>query len=518
MIAAAFAVLLLDVILSLPDHVWIFDWPRFGLAVELPLMLAALWAMPISVRRRAVPVATALVVLVLILKIANSGIYVAFDRPFDAGVDLPLLVAGWDLLVRSHSYAFAIGAVGGGLLLVALIVVLIGASLGRLAFPPARPQRAAAAALAASVVVLLLPAPWGTRHSARLLADQAQVTVAGFRETAAFAEALAQDPVAGIADGRLLTALRGHDVLIVFVESYGRVAVEDPRYRDIAAQLDSIGAHLSAAGFGTRSAWVTSPTFGGESWFAHSTLLSGLWIENQRRYIALTKSTRPTLVKDFARAGWRTVIFQPEITMDWPEGRYYGSDTIYDAPTLKFAGAPLGYVTMPDQYTLAQLAARELVPTDRKPVMALTALVSSHAPWTPLPKLVPWDDVGDGRVFDTAREGENAEKIWADPAAVRRQYGKSIAYDLATLESFVLTYANGRTVTIVLGDHQPMSFISGEDGAREVPMHIIARDPAVLAKLDAWDLSHGMKPDSASPIVRMDSLRQRLAETFSARP
>ena len=121
-------------------------------------------------------------------------------------------------------------------------------------------------------------------------------------------------------------------------------------------------------------------------------------------------------------------------------------------------------------------------------------------------------------MFDSAREDVNAEKIWSDPDAVRNQYGKSIAYELTTLESFALTYADERTVMIVLGDHQPMGFISGEDASRDVPMHIIARDPAVLARLDDWRFTAGMKPDGASPVWRMDSLRQRLAETFSARP
>ena len=37
---------------------------------------------------------------------------------------------------------------------------------------------------------------------------------------------------------------------------------------------------LRAAGFSARSAFLTSPTFGGISWLAHSTFQSGLWISN----------------------------------------------------------------------------------------------------------------------------------------------------------------------------------------------------------------------------------------------
>ena len=43
-------------------------------------------------------------------------------------------------------------------------------------------------------------------------------------------------------------------------------------------------AQLRAAGFSARSAFLTSPTFGGLSWLAHSTLQSGIKVDGQRRY------------------------------------------------------------------------------------------------------------------------------------------------------------------------------------------------------------------------------------------
>ena len=60
---------------------------------------------------------------------------------------------------------------------------------------------------------------------------------------------------------------------------------------------------FASAGFSARSGWLTSPTFGGGSWFAHSTLLSGLWVDNQQRYRSLTGSDRFTLTGAFHRAG-----------------------------------------------------------------------------------------------------------------------------------------------------------------------------------------------------------------------
>ena len=74
----------------------------------------------------------------------------------------------------------------------------------------------------------------------------------------------------------LLAGLQGKDVLVVFVESYGRVALEDPAFPGVTAALDRATTGLGAAGFSGRSAYLTSPTFGGLSWLAHSTLQTGL--------------------------------------------------------------------------------------------------------------------------------------------------------------------------------------------------------------------------------------------------
>jgi hypothetical protein len=93
--------------------------------------------------------------------------------------------------------------------------------------------------------------------------------------------------------------------VLSFVESYGRDAIEDPRYAsEVGAVLDAGSGRLRAAGFASRSAFLTSPTAGGGSWLAHSTLLSGLWINNQQRYNSLVSSDRLTLSKAFQGAGW----------------------------------------------------------------------------------------------------------------------------------------------------------------------------------------------------------------------
>ncbi len=86
-------------------------------------------------------------------------------------------------------------------------------------------------------------------------------------------------------------------------------------------------AQLRAAGFASRSAFLTSPTFGGLSWLAHSTLQAGIRVDGQRRYDQLVDNDRLTLTRAFKRAGWRAVGVMPANRRAWPEGeRFYHYD------------------------------------------------------------------------------------------------------------------------------------------------------------------------------------------------
>ncbi|MGZ6205109.1 MAG: sulfatase-like hydrolase/transferase, partial [Candidatus Binataceae bacterium] len=281
----------------------------------------------------------------------------------------------------------------------------------------------------------------------------------------------------------------------------------------IRTALADAQAALNGAGYHAASAFAVSPTYGGESWLAHSTLLSGLPVTTQARYQALVHSDRPTLSGDFKHAGWRTIALMPEITGDWPEARYFGFDDAFTAPEIGYRGPPFGYITMPDQFVLKALADRALGP-GHAPVMATVALVSSHIPWAPIPKFVPWDQVGDGSVFASARTTEDPDVVWREDGGITRAYGQSVEYVLRTITSFITTYGNDHTLVLILGDHQPMSFIAGDIG-HDVPVHVIARDPALLRAFTAGHWAAGMLPDATSPVVPMEALRGQITAAYT---
>ncbi len=273
---------------------------------------------------------------------------------------------------------------------------------------------------------------------------------------------------------------------------------------------------LHSAGFSAESAFLTSPTFGGISWLAHSTLQSGLWIDSQQRYNQLVASNRFTLSDAFSRAGWRTVGDVPSNGDAWPQGTsFYHYDELYGDHNVGYRGPSFSYASMPDQYILSAFQRLELAKPNHAPVMAEIDLVSSHTPWAPLPRLVPWGEVGDGSVFaGMPAEGQSPTVVWKSADQVRAAYGQSIEYSLSTLVSFVQTYPDPNLVLVVLGDHQPAKIVSGEGSTHNVPISIIAHDPAVLGRIASWGWQPGLRPHPAAPVWPMDAFRNKFLAAY----
>ena len=171
---------------------------------------------------------------------------------------------------------------------------------------------------------------------------------------------------------------------------------------------------------------------------------------------------------------------------------------------------------MPDQFTLAAFERLKDSSPERAAVMAQITLLSSHFPWAPLPRQVDWDAVGDGTVFDAqVAAGESPDALWRDPARVRQNYLASIEYVLGTISSYVERFGGERLVAILVGDHPPIPWVAGGDAGHAVPVHLIAGDPSIIARLDNWRWTKGMKPSEDAPNWPMESFRGRLVTTFS---
>ena len=351
---------------------------------------------------------------------------------------------------------------------------------------------------------------------ARSQADHLSLTL---RERATFASELAASRGSYADVPGLLGTLAETDVLLAFVESYGMAALDDPEFAaTVRPRLDSLAARVKRAGLHLVTGMLEAPTTGGQSWYAHGSVISGLWLENQLRYDLLMASDRETLVDDFRRAGHRTAAVMPAITMSWPEGIRLGYDEVYTRQAIPYAGPPLYWVSMPDQFTWSFVERTLLPAVARRPLFAEVALVSSHAPWVPVLPMLDWDVIGDGRAFEPYRqEGHPPEELWVDVEQLRRDYARSVDYSLQAMTGFAERSLDERTLLIVSGDHQAAPWVTGAAGSL-VPVHVLAKDPALIGPFLEWGFRDGAFPPAELHPPRMDEFRDWFVHAFSGSP
>jgi phosphatidylglycerophosphate synthase len=523
------AVLLVWLALVLPHQAILLSAGEFlRIPVEMLVVAVLALVLPSWARRTVAIVGGVLLGLLTLLKTLDIGFFAVFDRPFNPVTDRSYLMPAITF-VRNGMDPLAATAV----LVVAaalLVLLLVGLPLAvvRLTGVVDRHRGWSTRVLPALVVAWVAlalaglhvapGAPIASTSASRLAVGEVQAVAHGVRQEQRFSTAAAVDRFRGTARKDLLAGLRGKDVLLTFVESYGRSAVEDlPTSPKVRAMLEAGTRRLREAGYSSRSAFLTSPTFGGFSWLAHSTMQSGLWIDTEQRHDRLLASNRMTLSRAFGRAGWQTFAVQPSNKVSWPEGKaFYKFDEMFDWRDIDYDGPQFGWSVMPDQYALESFQRQVLEKPHRPPVMAEIDMTSSHPPWSPLPRMVDWDRLGHGAVYRRIHErSPSSEELWRHPENVPAAYERSIIYSLRALVSFVHRYGDDDLVLVVLGDHQPAAVVTGAGASRDVPVTVIAHDPSVIHRIAGWGWQAGMRPSRDAPVWRMDVFRDRFLQAFS---
>ncbi|HVI35790.1 MAG TPA: hypothetical protein VM684_06140, partial [Gaiellales bacterium] len=297
--------------------------------VTLSLVLPGRWARVMAV------VAGGVLGVLTVVKILDIGFFATLDRPFDPVTDWGYFGPATGVVRDSVGHGWTVVVVIGAVLIGLAVLGIVPLAMLRVTRVAGRHPAGAARTVAVLATAWVLGAALGLQFqagepiastaSAGLAYDEVQLVRTSIDDQASFDRDLrGVDRFGSLPGSELLTGLRGKDVVVAFVESYGRVAVQDSTIAPaVDAVLRSGTASLQRHGYLSRSAFLTSPTFGGISWLAHSTLQSGLWVDNQNRYDQLVASDRFTLSDAFARAGWRTVGDVPSNSGDWPEGRTF---------------------------------------------------------------------------------------------------------------------------------------------------------------------------------------------------
>jgi phosphatidylglycerophosphate synthase len=525
------SVVLVSGVLVAPDRVSRLHLIAFvRIPVEGLVLIAVAFLLPAWPRRIVAAIAGILFGLLTLVKILSGVFYLEIGQAFNpvfGWVDVGPAVGVVRATIGTARTAIALVAV---CLVLILLVGAITAATIHITSVAARHRRGtvrglvaltAVWALCAGLSLQLVPgSPIASTTATELTVAQVRATHAALRDQRRFEKVIhSSDPEASVPASDLLSKLRGKDVVIAFVESYGQAAVQGTSSSPgIDAALRGETASLARAGWSSRTAWINAPGFGGVSQLAHSTLLSGLWVNNELRYSELVASHRFTLTQAFDKAGWRTVSDSPEDDPVWPPGTaFYHFDKLYNRYNVGYRGPSFSYASMPDQYTLAKLQQNEFGP-GHKPVMAELDLVSSHYPWAPVPSMVPWNKIGNGSIFDPQpARGQSRISSLASASQQRHAFGTAMRYTLKALTSWVTELNDPNLVFIMLGDEQPGSPISAPGASHKVVASIIARDPSIR-QIASWGWQPGLLPGPSAPLEKMNVFRNQFLDTFSTAP
>nr|WP_258055538.1 CDP-alcohol phosphatidyltransferase [Streptomyces sp. Ru62] len=504
----------------------------FRIPGEAVIGAAVLLALPRRPRVVLAAVSGVLLGAMTVLNALDMGFNQYLGRSFNVVLDWGLFGDAESYLEDSLGRTATLAAVAGLVAVVLLLLVLPALAMVRLSNLLARhPGTATRGTLVAGVVWITCSSlglqvagvPIASDRTATALKAQARRVSDTLKDEAEFRKVARVDAFGNTPGSQLVPDLRGKDVIFTFIESYGRSAIEDPVMAPgVDRTLDVRTKALAKAGFHAKSGWLTSATYGGSSWLGHSTTMSGLWISNQQRYRTVMASDHLSLTEAFQKTGaFDTVGVMPGVQKGWPEQKWYGLDKVYNAFQLGYQGPKFSWSTMPDQYALQQYQERvhSKRPAAGKARMSLLILTSSHQPWAPIPKMVGWDQLGDGSVFKGIQAaGNKPADVIADTTKSREEYGKSVQYSVTALTEWLERYGTKDTVLVFLGDHQPIARVSGNHASRDVPVSIVAKDPRMLDKIADWNWTDGLRPAHDAPVWKMSAFRDRFLTAYGSTP
>ena len=308
--------------------------------------------------------------------------------------------------------------------------------------------------------------------------------------------------------------VKGADVLLVVLESYGAVSWDRPALVEaLAASRTRFDTDIRDTGRRAVSALVESTTFGGKSWLAHVSLLSGTEVRDEQTSVRLMSQRRETMVSAFSRQGYRAVAIMPGVRAAWPEGAFYGFDEIYDIARLDYQGPSFGWWNITDQFALARMDALEIASRSRQPVFVFFPTISTHMPFTPAPPYQPdWSRILTHAPYDD----EELARAWAqepDWFNLGPSYAQALDYSYLTLGGYLRLRADRDFVMVIVGDHQPPAMVSGEGATWDVPVHVITNRAQVLERLLQRGFREGLQPRGPSAI-KIDGLLPVLLDAF----
>ena len=500
---------------------WITTHNKFSFEIALLLLVLAVYAELKGVPpRRLIGWLAVGLTLLTIGRYAQVTAPALYGRPINLYWDAQHLPRVAAMLAQvSPTWLVALAALGTMVLVGGLFLALRWA-LGSVwaGLSQAGPRRGVAV-LAAGVAAIYLAAPGLQLHTGRWFSNPVMPVYARQAEflwEALIGDAQGDTPRCKTLPASDLARLAGADVLLIFLESYGAVAYDRPAFNAaLAASRERLADAARRTQRGAVSAYLESPTFGGSSWLAHSSLLTGVEVREPQSYHRLLTRECDTLPDRFARQGYRTLGLMPGLRYAWPEGDFYGFQHILGESILDYRGPEFGWWRIPDQYAIARLDQLEISAAQRPPLFVFYPTISSHMPFRPTPPYqADWDRMLTQQPFEPGSLEASVTRT-PDWTNLGPAYTDALNYAYTWLAGYLEKHADSDLVIIVLGDHQPPASVSGASAPWEVPVHVITQRTDILASLRSVGLQPGLEPGRPT-LGSMHELTATLLQVFDS--
>ena len=298
------------------------------------------------------------------------------------------------------------------------------------------------------------------------------------------------------------------DVTFLIIESYGHTLFSRPdHYGRIKPVYDRLQRRLDESGLHAVSHFMRSPAFGGRSWLADGTILSGRRLADQAAYEDLLKTGGYTMVRYFHEMGYRTIMAAPAMTYiedGWLS--VYPFEELHIRGQFGYEGPYFGFGTLPDQYLLKELSRIRRRNADNRHVFSVAVMVSSHVPFRLVPPYIEdWNSLGDGSVYRTM-EGQKFNNNWLSGGEYPEGYAAAIEYSLSAALEYAALSSGPDELFVIIGDHQPRIPISERESTYSVPVHFLSRSAELTDRLLPQGFTSGLEPDSGNPHPPMERM------------
>jgi hypothetical protein len=315
---------------------------------------------------------------------------------------------------------------------------------------------------------------------------------------------------AGSGSRSVFPGIEDADIHLFIVESYGMTVFTNPhQYGRLERYYREAEASLREAGFSIASYAYQSTAFGGTSWLADGSLITGLRLDSQHKYSRAVEEGRRNLLHILDDAGYTRLLSAPGSTfMDREHRRFYDFDRYLLYEDFDYEGPYFTYGRMPDQFQLAR-AAQVIFPegpgirdgdsgsrrAGSAPLFAEYMLCSSHVPWNYIPPYLPaWHFPDDGRVYYDRSSNTFYETPWTAGSEVFEGYAHSIGYSLRSVFGYVSRFLEGDELIVLIGDHQPAFPVSERGASFAVPIHVISRSRDAVQLFYRYGYGEGLRP------------------------